>query len=188
MYMYCLLIARCLSVQSDLLDSLKSRFIRHSYAVPRSPKTHPNNKGYHNNNKSNSQSQDKKKPRIPTTTTTTIPPPPHLRILNPPLATPSPSLFPTLTPPSPPPVTFAPAPFVQLSTPHSKSPGQQPPPTSLAQLCHPLAQFPVSNSGPAGVGATIVTPLPLLAATVVDPEVGQSVRPQSRPTRQQPPW
>lgn len=93
--------------------------------------------------------------------------------------------FATLTPPVP--VTLLPIPFVQLSVPHSNPPGgQQPPPTSAPQVCqpcaHPLPPLPLLIP----VGATTVTPLP--CATVVDPLAGQSVRPQSRPTRQQPPW
>lgn len=78
---------------------------------------------------------------------------------------------------------------VQLC-PHTYPLGQQPPPFSAAQVNHPCAQLPVPNSVPAGpipgpVGATITTPSTV--ATVVDADVGQEVRLQSRPTRQQPP-
>lgn len=78
---------------------------------------------------------------------------------------------------------------VQLC-PHTYPLGQQPPPLSTAQVNHPCAQLPLPSSVPAGpipgpVGATITTPSTL--ATVVDAEVGQDVRLQSRPTRQQPP-
>lgn len=118
---------------------------------------------------------------IPAPTSTTPTPP----TLPPPLV---PTLFPTLTAPVP--VTFAPCPFTQLSLPHSNPPGgQHPPPTSAPQVCHPCAQpapSPVPPSLTAPLGAITVTPFPF--ATVVDAVAGQSVMPQSRPTRQHPPW
>ena len=64
--------------------------------------------------------------------------------------------------------------------------GQHPP---SAQLYHPCAQLPVLGAElpetPESAGPNITTPLVL--ATVVAEEVGQEVRAQSRPTRQQPP-
>jgi hypothetical protein len=68
--------------------------------------------------------------------------------------------------------------------------GQHPPPSSSAQLYQPCAQLPLPNadltepvSEPAGPKMTT----PFALATVFESGVGQEVRAQSRPTRQQPP-
>ena len=78
-----------------------------------------------------------------------------------------------------------------VPVPHPYPPGQHPPPNVVAQLLHPEAQLPVPRPAdaapmPLPVGATMVTPF--VSAMVVEAVEGQSDSPQSRPTRQQPPW
>lgn len=77
---------------------------------------------------------------------------------------------------------------VQL-LPHAYPVGQQPPPSSAAQLDQPVAHAPVKiefAERPSDVVATIVTLL--LSIRVVVSLVGQEVGAQSLPNRQQPPW
>lgn len=64
--------------------------------------------------------------------------------------------------------------------------GQHPPPSPFAQLNHPTAQPLAPNAAsPVPLGMTdTVTPFELIAR--VDEAAGQEVKPQSRPTRQQP--
>ena len=73
---------------------------------------------------------------------------------------------------------------VQL-TPQLYPLGQQPPPPSLPQLNHPPAHPPTPNSGGSlPLGTAMVTPL--LVRMVEGVAAGQDVKPQDRPTWQQP--
>lgn len=75
---------------------------------------------------------------------------------------------------------------VQLD-PHAYPPGQHPPPWPAAQLNHPDAHpFWPNAASVSPVGTATVTPS--LVKAIVEEAAGQDVRPQSRPTWQQPAW
>ena len=97
----------------------------------------------------------------------------------------APLFFATSAVPVAPPATTT-AVAVQL-VPQAYPLGQQPPPCPLAQLnqpcAHPLAPNPTA-APPDPLGTATVTPFEFKAR--VEDAVGQEVRPQSRPTRQQP--
>ena len=109
-----------------------------------------------------------------------------IKIHHPKTTVPARLFFATCAVPVLPPCTITPV-AVQL-VPHAYPLGQHPPPCPLAQLNHPKAHALAPNAAsPVPLGITdTVTPFEFIAS--VEDCAGQDVRPQSRPTRQQPVW